>query len=460
MNAAEAILKARIARAFHDGRSLLLDFAGRIGLPDFRRPAGPPDDGRPAGRTLPARRQWQILAVVAGATILVVSLTYGARVLFFADAGQTQSTATADPPGTFRPTREQLADLVIKPVRRMVFRAETVTDGNIATDDDLSTPVFSPYSGRVTRLDAKLGDHVEKGAPLMAVEAAEFVQAQNDLITTASGLHSAQAQLNLAETNEKREHELFNARGAALKDWQQSQSDLATAQGNFHSAEIALASVRNRLRIFGKSEQEITALERGPLSARPNPEATITAPISGTVIQRQIGLGQFIQSGSSTPVYTIGNLSTVWFIANVRETDAPLIHVGDPVELRVLALPGRVFHAKISYVGASIDPVTHRLPVHADVENPDGVLKPQMFANISIVTGTGAEAPAVPQSAIIYEGDQARVWVETRGGALGLRQIRVGRTDGDLVEVLSGLSGGERVVVSGAIFIDRAATGS
>jgi cobalt-zinc-cadmium efflux system membrane fusion protein len=88
------------------------------------------------------------------------------------------------------------------------------------------------------------------------------------------------------------------------------------------------------------------------------------------------------------------------------------------------------------------------------------VLKPQMFANISIVTGTGAEAPAVPQSAIIYEGDQARVWVETRGGALGLRQIRVGRTDGDLVEVLSGLSGGEKIVVSGGIFIDRAATGS
>jgi cobalt-zinc-cadmium efflux system membrane fusion protein len=461
MNAAAAILKARVLRAFHDGGLLLSNLVCRAGLEDFLRPAGSPVDASagPSGRGLPARHQWRILALVATVTIVAVSLTYGARALLFVDAGQTQSTGSADPPGTFRPTREQLADLVIRPVRRVVFRAETVTDGNIATDDDLSTPVFSPYSGRVTKLFAKLGDHVEKGAPLLAMEAAEFVQAQNDLITAASGLHSAQAQLNLARTNERREHELYDARGAALKDWQQSQSDLATAEGNFHTAEIALASVRNRLRIFGKSEQEIAALERG-LAGQANPEATIAAPISGTVIQRQIGLGQFIQSGSSTPVFTIGNLSTVWFIANVRETDAPLIHPGDPVELRVLALPGRVFHAKISYVGASIDPVTHRLPVHADVENPDGVLKPQMFANISIVTGTGAEAPAVPQSAIIYEGDQARVWVETRGGALGLRQIRVGRTDGDLVEVLSGLSGGEKIVVSGGIFIDRAATGS
>jgi membrane fusion protein, heavy metal efflux system len=462
MNAAAATLKARAVRMLRNGLALLQAWERRTGLLRvlWRGAPATGEAGASTGRSLPAQRQLQIVAVFATVAVLSIFLAYGAKALFFADADQVQSVAPADPAGTFRPTRDQLADLVVKPIHRMIFRAETVTDGNIVTDDDLSTPVFSPYSGRVTKLVARLGDHVEKGAPLMSVEAAEYVQAQNDLIAAVSGLNSARAQLNLAETNEKRQHELYDSRGAALKDWQQSQSDLATAQGNFRAAEIALASVRNRLRIFGKSDQEIATLERGPLSARTDPEATISAPISGTVIQRQIGLGQFIQSGSSTPVYTIGNPSTVWFIANVREADAPLIHLGDPVELRVLALPGRVFNAKISYVGSSIDPTTHRLPVRADVENSDGTLKPQMFANISIVTGAGAERPGVPQSAVVYEGSQARVWIETPGGNLGLREIRVGRTNGDMVEVISGLSGGEKVVVSGAIFIDRAATGS
>jgi len=417
-------------------------------------------DSRAASvRAIPTQQQWRILAITAGAVIIVVALTYGAKAVFFAGASDDQAASSGGAPGTFKPTPEQFASLTIARVGSMSFRAETVTDGYIAIDDDVNTPVFSPYSGRVTRLIAKLGDHVEKGAPLLTMEAAEYVQAQNDLITAVAGLNSARAQLNLAQTNEKRQHELYDSKGAALKDWQQSQSDLATAQGAYSTAEIALASVRNRLHIFGKSDAEIAALEHTAVLQRTNPEATIVAPISGTVIQRQVGLGQFIQSGSSTPVYSIGNLSTVWFIANVREADAPLMHLGDPVEVRVLAYPRRVFQAKISYVGSSIDPTTHRLAVRADVDNSDGALKPQMFANISIVTGEGVTAPAVPQAAIIYEGDQARVWVETPDGALGLRQIQVARTKGDMVEVAGGLKAGEKVVVSGAIFIDRAASG-
>jgi cobalt-zinc-cadmium efflux system membrane fusion protein len=422
---------------------------------DGRRASEPQRDSR----SLPARAQIRIVAILAAVALTLAGLTYGAKTLFFAAADQAQSPTPTDP-GTFRPTKEQLAALVIKPIGTLRFRVETVTDGAIAIDDDFSTPVYSPYSGRVTRLVAKLGDQVDKGAPLMAVAASEYVQAQNDLIATASGFKSARAQLNLAQTNEQRQHELYDAKGAALKDWQQSQSDLATAQSNFHTAEIALASVRNRLRIFGKSDQEIAALERTPGLTSSSPEATVAAPIGGTVIQRQVGLGQFIQSGASSPVYTIGNLSKVWFIANVREEDAPAIHLGDPVELRVIAVPGHVFNATISYVGSQIDPATHRLPVRADVENPKGILKPQMFASVTILTGKGEIKPAIPQSAIIYEGDDARIWVETRNGNLGLRQIRVGLTHGDMVEATSGVQAGERVVVGGAIFIDRAASGS
>jgi cobalt-zinc-cadmium efflux system membrane fusion protein len=337
-----------------------------------------------------------------------------------------------------------MLDLAIKPVESMTFRAETVTDGYIAIDDDLTTPVFSPFSGRVTKIIAKLGDRVKKGAPLMAVEASEFVQVQSDLIT-------ARAQFNLAETNEKRQHELYEAEGAALKDWQQSQVELATAQG-------ALAAVRNRLRIFGETDEQIATLEQAPKLTAMNPESIVAAPISGTVVQRQVGSGQFIQAGSSNPVFSIGDLSRVWLIANVREADGSLVQVGDPVEVRVLAFPSQVFKAKITYLAPSMDPNTHRLAVRAEVDNRDRVLKPQMFANFTILTGKDVAAPAVPQTAIVYEGETARVWVAMPEGSLAARQIQTGHTNGDLVEVVSGLRVGERVVAGGALFIDRAAT--
>jgi membrane fusion protein, heavy metal efflux system len=145
-------------------------------------------------------------------------------------------------------------------------------------------------------------------------------------------------------------------------------------------------------------------------------------------------------------------------IANVREVDAPAIHLGDPVEVHVLAFPDRIFNANISYVAPSIDPNTHRLTVRANVENHDGLLKPQMFANFTILTGSDFAAVAIPQSAILHEGGTASVWVVDPGGGLTLRQIKTGRRNGDMDEVVNGLNPGERIVVGGAIFIDRAAT--
>lgn len=402
---------------------------------------------RPGAHALPAKQQWRVLAAMGGAALIVIAIIVGVAALLATRAvglvkGDTHSLAG----DTFQPTAAQLASLTISQVRSKVFPAVTSTDGYIASDDDLTTPVFSPFSGRVTRLIAKLGDPVKKGQPLLVVQGSEFVQAQNDLVT-------ARAQFNLAQTNEKRQHELYESRGAALKDWQQSQVDLATASA-------VLAAVRNRLRIVGKTDGEIDAMERAPVGRQTSPDVVVSAPIDGTVIQRQVGVGQYIQAAASAPVYSISNLSTVWLIANVREDDAPFVRVGDAVNVRLHAFPGRVFKAHISYVAPMIDPNTHRLPVRADVDNSDGSLKPQMFASFGIVTGQDETGPAIPQSAVIYEGENARVWVQDRDGRLGLRQLRIGRTDGDMVEALSGVRAGEKIVTGGAIFIDRAATAS
>lgn len=360
-----------------------------------------------------------------------------------------------DADGAFAPSETQWAGLKLTTVRQVAFRDERVTDGKIAINEETTTPVFSPYSGRVTRLIAKPGDHVERGQPLFAIEASEFVQGQNDLVTAVAGVEKAKSKLELAKATVKRQRELLAIKGGALKDLEQAQSDLVNAQGDMRSAEITLAAARNRLRILGRSDEEIARLEKVDSIGA---ETIVSAPIEGTVIQRKVGLGQYINTGATDPVFTVGDLGTVWLIANVRESDAPLMKVGAAVEVSVLAYPRRIFNARLSYVAPALDPNTRRLPVRAVIQNPGRELLPEMFATFRIVAGQNRLMPAVPQDAVIYEGAQARVWVaRPTEKKVVSRSVEVGGTENGLVEVRKGLSVGESVVTSGTLFIDRAA---
>ena len=405
----------------------------------------PSDPGQPPrGQEAIDRRAWPrdkqarmagLLAVVVCAVLAAVWLgdrLFGKR--------EAPAAAAQSPPGTFRATPQQLKSLTVEFVVEHPFVSEELTEGKIAVNGDRATPVFSPYSGRVARVIAGLGDTVKSGAPLATVEASEFVQAQNDLSTAA-------AQVKIARISEARKHALYDAKGGSLQDWQQAQADLT-------AAETALNSVRNRLRILGKSDSDIDALEAAHTM---NPTAAIVAPIGGVVVDRQVGPGQYLQAGGATPVFTIADPASVWLLANVRESDAGLVRLGQAVEVHVLAYPERAFKARVTYVAAVVDPVTHRLPVRAVIQNLDGALKPEMFANFRIFTSDPSDAPAVPQAAVVYEGDLAHVWVLGDDGLLAYRSIRTGRSNDGLVEVLDGLKPGERVVTQGGLFIDQVA---
>jgi cobalt-zinc-cadmium efflux system membrane fusion protein len=357
--------------------------------------------------------------------------------------------------GSFKPTDTQWSSLRLASVRQVAFRDERATDGKIAINEDTTTPVFSPYSGRVSKMIARPGDFVKPGDPLFAIEASEFVQGHNDLVTAVAALDKAESRMALAKTVEKRQRDLLAARGGAMKDLEQAQSDLIAAQGDLRTAEIGLAAVRNRLRILGRTDADVEQMEKND---RMNAEVVVGAPIAGTIIQRKVGLGQYIQSGATDPVFTVGNLSTVWLVANVRESDAPLMRVGAPVEVSVLAYPGHVFNAKLAYVAPTIDPATRRLPVRAEVTNHNRELLPEMFASFRIVAGQPRLMPAVPADAVVYEGASARVWVARPDSKTVVsRPIEVGDTVNGMVEVRKGLQVGEQVVTSGPLFIDRAA---
>src|SRR5580658_4725982 len=378
-------------------------------------------------------RNRQLVLLIFVTALVGAGVFLGPRALHKTEeaSAPAESQATAD--GGFKTTNAQWADLKVEPVKQVEFPQAEDTDGKIANDDDLTTPVFSPYTGRVVKLYARAGDTVHQGDPLFAVQAAEFAQGQSDLISAVATLKTSRAQLALTEANEKRQHELFLAHAAAQKDWQQSQVDLANAQGGLSSAQIALAAVRNRLRILGKSDQQIDAVEQSTDVQKLDPIGVVSAPIDGIVVQRQVGLGQNIVSaasgGGSGPQFQIGNVSKVWMLANVREESAPAVHLGDPVEVTTLAYPGRTFAGKITRVSPSIDPVLHRLPVWAEVDNPDGLLKPEMFARFRIISAAAnAPSAAVPDRAIVYEGVNAHVWLANPADkTLALRQIKVGR---------------------------------
>ncbi len=177
-------------------------------------------------------------------------------------------------------------------------------------------------------------------------------------------------------------------------------------------------------------------------------------------MQRKVGPGQYIGTGASDPVFIIGDLSTVWLVAFIRETEAQSVHIGQALNFTVLAYPDRAFPANISYVATSIDPNTRRLMVRATVNNAERLLKPEMFAIVKILTGEGDAAPAIPRQAVIYEGDTARVWLVRDDNSIELRPVRVGLTNGTMIQVVEGLRPGERVITKGSLFIDRAATGT
>jgi membrane fusion protein, heavy metal efflux system len=358
----------------------------------------------------------------------------------------------------FSPAAAQWNTLGIEAVSQRVFRYEQVTEGKIAVDEDRSTLVFSPYSGRAIRLLAKPGDAIKAGQLLFTIEATDMVQAQNDFIGGVAGRNKARSQLAFAEIDERRFRTLSKDHAVATRDFEQAQTSLVAAQNDLRTAETALEAVRNRLRILGKTDEEITTFEQ---TGRISPETPIYSPISGTVVQRKIGPGQFVNTAvGGDPMYVIGDLSTVWLVAYVRETEASKIRIGQQMNFTLLSHPGEVYRGNIQYVSTTIDASSRRLLIRTTVRNEDGALKPEMYASVTIFTDEGDSWPAIPRDAVIYEGTGARVWVAHDDKTIERRLITPGLIDGGMIQVTRGLQPGEKVVTKGSLFIDRAAAGT
>ncbi|MDC7785837.1 efflux RND transporter periplasmic adaptor subunit [Rhodoplanes sp. TEM] len=351
-----------------------------------------------------------------------------------------------------RVTPDQEHQIVVERVETRDFRVRKLAIGKVGYDQDATTVVSSPFSGRVVRLIARLGERVAPGAPLAELDSVEVLPPQNDHVAAVGTLAKARTQLDLARVAETRARGLYEQKAGALKDWQQAQAALVAAENDARAAETALEATRQRLRIIGRDDDQIAELEARGITSR---SVVIRAPIAGTVTARKVAVGQHVRGELSEPLYAISDLSTMWLEAQVPEADLAAVRVGDTIEVKVSALPGRTFRARVAVIGSLSDAVTHRVVVRAVLPNPDGALKAEMFAAVTIETSEGRAAPAVPVRSVIREGSRDVVWVETEPMVFQRRDVTLGMEQDGRFEIRAGLGAGDRVVTIGAIFIEN-----
>ncbi len=419
--------------------------------PPIEKPAG----AKRSSRALIAAAMAMALAVGAVAAFVASKylLSSGpAETIRAAESPQSAEAPSAMDANVVNIDETQLQSIKLVPVALRGFRAEKVATGRIAFNEDGMTPVFSPFTGRVLRLLAKPGDVVRQGSQLLELYTPDLVQAESDLIGASSALAKARTALSLARRTEDRQHRLYLNKAAALKDWEQAESDLKNAESDVRAAEASIIAARDRLRVFGKTDTDIAKIEQEHKLDR---NTTVLAPLAGTITARKVGPGQFIRPDNADPLFMVADLSKMWMLANVYESDVPLMQVGHPVEVHVMAYPHEVFKASISYIGASVDPNTHRVEVRAVVDNREQKLKPEMFATFRIITNADIQSPAVPLGAIIRDGEKASVWVAQQANRFARREVTLGIEQDGYAEIRSGLQPGERVVAEGSLLLSN-----
>ena len=416
---------------------------------------------QPANGRRPLWGYVPVLVIALAAIALwkgLIPVSFLSKVAAFAKVEAPTERTSKSPeaaPGANRVTvgREQLSQITTQPIVRRKFRIEKFAIGQIAFNEDLTTPVFSPFTGRVTKLSAKLGDDVIAGAPLYEIDTPDVVQGQSDLINAVAALAKSTSQAQLTQRAFTRQRDLFKFKAVSEKDFEQAQSDLRQAEADVRANEGVVIAARNKLRILGKSDADIARVET---ERRIDPIMQVNAPISGTITTRKVGPGQYVRVDNTDPLFSISDLSSMWLRANVAEGDIPFVKVGQDLEVKVSAYPNETFTAKVTYIAASVDAATHRVAVRSELDNGARLLKPEMFANFKIIIDDGDESAAVPVGAVIREQDAAFIWLARSDTEFERSAVKLGIETEGVIQILTELPEGARVVTGGAVFLDNA----
>ena len=351
-----------------------------------------------------------------------------------AGGAQAASPSKSGQAQLFTVPEDQMPHVQTVGVERSALPRVLRLTGSVTYNAFETTPVITQVGGPVARVLVYPGDHVTKGEPLLDVSSPDFSQARANYLKA----HDA---LALADTNLSRDRDLYSHQAIA-------QAQLQQAESMRNQAEADLQSAQDALKVLGISDP--AALSHGSSA-----EIPLRAPVDGEIVERLVSPGQVVQAGA-TQCFTISNMNSVWVLANVYQQDLAYVHRGEPVRITTDAYPGS-FRGTISYLAPALDPATRTLQVRIVAHNPGGRLKKDMYVTATVQAASIPNALTVPDSAVLRD-DENRPFVYVSAGAnkFAERLISVGESEGGRTQILSGLSGGERVVADGSLFLQFA----
>lgn len=346
-------------------------------------------------------------------------------------------------------------DVRVAPVKKQVLAATFAAPARVSYNAEAMAHVGSLVKGRAAEIKVSLGDAVKKGDELLVVESPELGEAQSDFIQKSTALAVATAAVEPAQRASERATKLYDkSQGVALAEVQKRESELKAAQGAVQTARAALDAAKNRLLLMGLNEGALDALGK---TKQIDARYVVRAPIAGTVIQREVTLGELV-SPEKEALLVVADLGSVWVIADIPESKLDEVSVGSAARVRIGASVGTL-EGKLSYIAPSLDAATRTAQVRIVVPNPRGSLRPGMFARADVATGAigdaGAPVLAVPEEAVQTVEGKPAVFVPVEGEAntFAARPVKRGRTVGGMVPIESGLKDGEQVVVNGAFIL-------
>jgi membrane fusion protein, heavy metal efflux system len=393
-----------------------------------------------AFRSTSARMQ----AAIVGAVIVALAVVYwawpsvdGLRSERSANAAPAEvlgARNSSDDAITLNLADAQLAAIKVEPVEERDFPVEKQAYGSIDFNEDMETQVFTPYQGKIIALFAAVGDDVKKGQTLFTIDSPDLLNAESNLI-------AAVGVMDLTTRHLARLKELYQTRAVSQYELDQGISDQMTAEANLRTG-------RDAVRIFGKSDAEIDKIIANRTA---DPTLVVPSPIDGRITQRNAAPGLFVQPANPPPPYVVTDIDTMWMLANVTENDSPAFRVGQPVQVKLSALPGHVFDGTITTVGAIVDPNTRRVLVRSEIKDPQHELRASMFGNFTISVAAPVRSPAIPSDSVVREGDGTQiVWVTLDRHRFTQRTVTVGEEHDGYRQILEGLRAGELVATEGA----------
>ena len=353
-----------------------------------------------------------------------------------ANANAPQDSAPKSSVSSLDLSPSQLNSIKIEAVGSYQFPVEKDAVGNIDFDEDLSVQVFPAYQGTILKTFGELGARVQKDQPLYTIKSPDLIQAESNLIGAAATFDLTNKELVRVQ----------GLGGIAEREKEQATSDQQTAEG-------ALKAARDAVLVFGKTNAEIDQMIA---SRKIDPALVVRSPITGKITYKVAQPGFLVQPGNLPAPYSVADVAIKWMLANVSETEIPLFHLGQPVQVKVNAYPDHVFHGKVSKIYETVDPNTHRVTIRSEIADPHDELRPGMLANFVIRVHDPVEATAIPANGVVREADGTMTaWVTTDRHRFEQKIIKIGLRNDDRVQVLDGLRRGELVVTDNAVFLSN-----